>query len=544
MPYLVFARKWRPKSFDEVVGQDDIIKRLKNTITANRLAHAYLFAGPRGVGKTSTARIFAKALNCQKGPTLNPCNKCPSCNDITDSRSLDVVEIDGASTTGVDNIRDLRENVKFSPALGKYKIYIIDEVHMLSDAAFNALLKTLEEPPEHVKFIFATTQPHKLPATILSRCHRFDFQHIPLLKIISQLSTIVKSEGITINEDVLFSIAKAADGSMRDAESVLDQLVAFNKSDIRINDLMAILGVVDQDYLFKITDAVINKDPIGALRLFDELVRKGKDISNFTNNLVEHFRNLMIAKITSDKKDKLFDLPEDVCDRIIKQAEAFSLDEVFSVFNILRQAKDMSGRVDFVRLPLEIALVKLTQKKDLKSNPVINQHLKQYSENKNVVKEPPSEKPQKNPEPDNTGADLARQSYDYSKVLTQEPNLADNQKQELISLDVVKNIWVSLIENVVKAKVYLGHCLEEGVPLKISNNNLTISLPANCIFNKESLEKKENKAIIEKTFCDLLNSQVRINFIINKDQKPVERKEQIEPLAKSALDTFNGKIIS
>ena len=227
MAYEVLARKWRPQQFDDVVGQEHVTQTLKNAITSERVAHAYLFVGPRGVGKTSTARIFAKALNCEKGPTATPCDKCDSCREITAGNSLDVLEIDAASNTGVDNVRDLRENVRYAPARGPFKIYIIDEVHMLSVAAFNALLKTLEEPPAHVKFIFATTEPQKVPATILSRCQRFDLRRISMSDIVERLSEIAEAEKIEIDEDALLAIARGAEGGLRDAESALDQFIAF-----------------------------------------------------------------------------------------------------------------------------------------------------------------------------------------------------------------------------------------------------------------------------------------------------------------------------
>jgi DNA polymerase-3 subunit gamma/tau len=250
MSYTVFALKWRPKNFDEIIGQNHIVATLKNAILKNRLAHAYLFAGPRGVGKTSTARILAKALNCKVGPTAQPCLKCPSCNEIATGRSLDCIEIDGASNRGIDEIRVLRENVKFSPVGGKFKIYIIDEVHMLTQEAFNALLKTLEEPPEFVKFIFATTAPHKVIPTILSRCQRFDFRRIPALEISAQLERIASSEKVAVEEEVLFAIAKSSDGSLRDAESVLDQLISFSKEKISLKDVVSVLGLVEQESLF------------------------------------------------------------------------------------------------------------------------------------------------------------------------------------------------------------------------------------------------------------------------------------------------------
>ena len=244
MSYIAFARKWRPKNLDEIIGQEHVVSVLKNSIKQNRLAHAYLFTGSRGVGKTSCARILAKSINCAKGPTLKPCEECSSCCEIPQGRSLDVIEIDGASNRGIDEIRTLRENVKFAPTAGKHKIYIIDEVHMLTTEAFNALLKTLEEPPEHVKFIFATTQPNKIISTILSRCQRFDFRLIPTLTIIEKLEKIAKEEHLKIDKQALFAIAKASGGSMRDAETILDQLSSVSSAKINAQDVSSMLGAV------------------------------------------------------------------------------------------------------------------------------------------------------------------------------------------------------------------------------------------------------------------------------------------------------------
>ena len=259
-PYIVIARKYRPQTFDEVIGQTPISTTLKNAISLNRVGHAYLFSGPRGVGKTSMARIFAKALNCKKGPTVTPCGECPACAEIEGARSLDVLEIDGASNRGIDEIRTLRENVKFAPAAGKYKIYIIDEVHQITADGFNALLKTLEEPPAHVKFIFATTSSHKVPATILSRCQRFDFRRISVETIAGALKEICKKEKIKIDDDALFTIAKTADGSLRDSQSVLDQMAASTEGKISKEDVVRSLGVLEEETLVELMNALAKRD--------------------------------------------------------------------------------------------------------------------------------------------------------------------------------------------------------------------------------------------------------------------------------------------
>ncbi|MCK5082236.1 MAG: DNA polymerase III subunit gamma/tau, partial [Candidatus Omnitrophica bacterium] len=291
MSYIVLARKHRPQTFDEVVGQEHITDLLTKTIRSDRLTHAYLFCGPRGIGKTSCARILAKSLNCEKGPTLIPCGKCSACIEITKGTSFDVLEIDGASNRGIDEIRTLRENVKFAPSYGRYKIYIVDEVHMLTPEAFNALLKTLEEPPEHVKFIFATTAPNKIPATIISRCQRFDFKRISMNIIIDTLSKVSKKEKFKIDQEALYAIGKAAQGSLRDALSILDQLSALSEKGIVSSDVFSMLGLVETQFLFELTDALCEKNCSLCLQTLEKIIDKGKDIKQLSRDITEHFRH-------------------------------------------------------------------------------------------------------------------------------------------------------------------------------------------------------------------------------------------------------------
>jgi DNA polymerase-3 subunit gamma/tau len=513
MSYTVFALKWRPKNFDEVIGQPHIVATLKNAIQKNRLAHAYLFAGPRGVGKTSTARILAKALNCKSGPTVNPCSQCPSCIEISGGRSLDVIEIDGASNRGIDEIRVLRENVKFAPTSGKFKVYIIDEVHMLTQEAFNALLKTLEEPPEFVKFIFATTQPHKVIPTILSRCQRFDFRRISAMEIAAQLERIVSLEKIDVDKEVLFAIAKSSDGSLRDAESVLDQLISFSRQKISLKDVISLLGLVEQEALFEITDKIIQKDAKGTLGLFDKLIDIGKDISVFLPSLIEHFRNLMIAKVTSADSE-LIDLPQEICERLLRQSEALSLEEIFTAFNILVNTQEMSKRLDSPRIPLEISFVRLAH--DKKGS---------YSQ------QPASWKPA----PEKASPERTKKDETH-----EEKNSPDSPQP--VSLDNIKGAWQSIIDNVARIKMSVGTYLNEGSPIKLEGNILTVSFPKNYSLHRESLEKRDNKVIIEKSICELFNTDLKVNFILSAQNLEKGDKED-NPFIKSALQTFNGRVI-
>lgn len=516
MSYTVFALKWRPNDFDEIIGQKNVVTTLKSALQKNRLAHAYLFAGPRGIGKTSTARILAKALNCKNGPTLEPCGKCSSCLDIAQSRSLDVIEIDGASNTGVEDMRSLRENVKFAPTTGKFKIYIIDEVHMLSTAAFNALLKTLEEPPEFVKFIFATTHPDKIPSTVLSRCQRLDFRRISVIEIISQLEKIVAKEKIEVDKEVLFAIAKASDGSLRDAESILDQLVSFSKDKISLTDIISVLGLVEQDALFEITDKIIAKEPKAVLDLFNKLSEEGKDIGVFLNNLIEHFRNLMIAKVTKGDA-KLIDLPQEICERLLQQSQRITLDEIFNAFNILANTFEMARRLDSLRITLEVNLIRLSNYKKAQ----VNAEVKQASLKANpVLKEKP-----------------------VVKEICQEEKKSDPPEPIInITLSDIKNIWQNVIEGLSRVKMSVATYLSEGEPINLKGSHLTISFPKSHSLHKESLEGRENKEIIEQGLFEALNTRLRVSFILSAESKPRET-EEAGNFVQSILNTFGGRLI-
>jgi len=289
-------RRWRPKTFEELIGQERITRTLQNAIRSGRTSHAYLFAGHRGTGKTTTARIFAKALNCAAGPTPTPDNTCPSCTAISRGVSMDVIEIDGASNTSVDDVRDLKEKIVLAPTESRYKVYIIDEVHMLSTSAFNALLKTLEEPPAHAVFVLVTTEPHRIPPTVLSRCQRFDFRRVSFGEITARLRAIAKEEGVVIDDAALAQIARNADGSVRDAESILDQLSAYTDGPIDRDLVTSVLGLVDDDTAAAFAEATIARDVATTLRLAQEATDAGKDVRQVLRTLLEHFRDLLLVK--------------------------------------------------------------------------------------------------------------------------------------------------------------------------------------------------------------------------------------------------------
>lgn len=358
MSYLVLARKWRPQSFEDLIGQEHVGRTLGNAIHSGRVHHAFLFTGARGVGKTSAARILAKALNCEEGLTATPCNVCQSCKEITAGQGIDVFEIDGASNTGVDDIRDLRDNIRYLPSRSRYKIFIIDEVHMLSINAFNALLKTLEEPPSHAKFIFATTEPHKIPLTIHSRVQRFDFRKIPLPRVVARLRQIVDAENIAMSDRALALVARRGEGSMRDSLSTLDQVIAFCGESVADEDVLGLLGMVDRRLLFDVVEGVMQREParvLDGLRRIDEL---GHSFRQFCQELVDAFRSLVLLKVVGDAEG-LIDAPEGELRDLRKLSDAAGLEDCQRSLTVLMKAETELAGSSFPRLTLEMALVRL-----------------------------------------------------------------------------------------------------------------------------------------------------------------------------------------
>ncbi len=522
MSYLVFARKWRPKDFDEVVGQEHVTKTLKNAVRAGRLGQAYLFAGPQGVGKTSCARILAKALNCEKGPTDKPCGACGPCMEIAEGRSLDVIEIDGASNRGIDEIRSLRENVKFTPLSGKSKIYIIDEVHMLTPEAFNALLKTLEEPPPFVKFVFATTHPEKVLATVLSRCQRFDFARLPGPKIVAKLKEIVASEGLSIPEDALFTIAKASEGSMRDAESILDQVISFSSGKARMADVVAVLGVIEQVVFFDFVEAVAAGDAASALGQIAEVVARGRDLSRFLDGLLEYYRDLMVLRVAPGEA-ALVELPADECDRVRRQAEKIALPQIVTSLGHLFVAQDMARRLHSARIALDVLAVKLAQL------------------------------PHPKPVAKSAAASGERQPAQDAKsrfsVLKEEKGAADASltsfQESRCSLEAVLEAWGRVTESVAAKKMSLATYLKNGRPVALEADLLTIGFAKRSVFFKEALAHKDNLQILVKAIQDQCGARLRLRLDIVEDLEVPQEEPPVPeaPFVKSALDLFKGKII-
>ncbi|MFE8704194.1 DNA polymerase III subunit gamma/tau [Cytobacillus sp. FJAT-54145] len=367
MSYQALYRVWRPQSFVDVVGQEHVTKTLQNALLQQKISHAYLFSGPRGTGKTSAAKIWAKAVNCEKAPTNEPCNECASCRGITDGSISDVIEIDAASNNGVEEIRDIRDKVKFAPSVVKYKVYIVDEVHMLSIGAFNALLKTLEEPPKHVIFILATTEPHKIPLTIISRCQRFDFKRISSQSIVKRMNLIVNETGVNCDEKALHVIARAAEGGMRDALSLLDQAISFSQDQVTVEDALTVTGAVSQQFLNKLSLAVKEKNVAVGLEVLDELLFQGKDPSRFIEDLILFYRDMLLYK-TAPNLEESFERV--LLDEEFKTlTETISEDEIFQLIEVLNKTQQEMKWTNHPRIFLEVAIVKLCQLEQVGTSP-------------------------------------------------------------------------------------------------------------------------------------------------------------------------------
>ncbi len=563
--YLVIARKYRPQTFDDLAGQEPIATTLKNAITLKKIAHAYLFCGPRGVGKTSTARIFAKALNCVDGPTVQPCGKCASCADIENSRALDVLEIDGASNRGIDEIRALRENVRFAPATGKYKIYIIDEVHQITTDGFNALLKTLEEPPAHVKFIFATTSAQKVPATILSRCQRFDFRRITAEKIADVLREICKKEKIKVDDEALYAIAKAADGSLRDSQTILDQIAASSENKITRENVIQSLGVLEEEHLVALTEALGQKDAKRSLEILDTVLKEGKDPSLFVEKFLEHVRNLMFAQVSPDLMDQI-DANDSYRKELMRQKDLFSRDNLFYFFQVLTHTFQILKRFDLKRIPLEIALIRLAEQVPMQSITEVLEALK--SEKKTIISAKPAAPTRilvdiPAAKKETPVSEIAGLSSEESKE--EELDEDDGVEEELPESDEelavvpaekpssLEAIWPAFIQSIRAEKISVGSYLSESEPKGLKNGMVTISFSEKFVFFKETLEMPDNRRLVEKHLTQILGGSVGVAFELVKDgskhedeasQKPQGPRvpPEEDPTIKSAMNMFGGRI--
>ncbi len=536
MSYQVLARKWRPQVFDDVVGQGHITRTLQNAIASGRLAHAFLFSGPRGVGKTTTARILAKALNCAEGPTPTPCGKCDSCRETAAGTSVDVIEIDGASNRGIEHIRELREAVKYAPAGGKNKVYVIDEVHMLTNEAFNALLKTLEEPPPHVIFIFATTEPQKIPATILSRCQRYGFKRVSLPEIIGRLRKIADSEGIAITDQGLAMIARAAEGSMRDSQSLLDQAVSYSGMTIKDEELQASLGSVALEALSGFTAGLLSRDPAGLLKQADLLLEQGQDMRQFLAGVVEHVRNLLVVKIAADPSS-IVELPAADLDTIKQQSAGTTPEQLLLLFDSLSKTLDDMRWSPHQRFTFEVGLVKACNLTPLKPLAAVLEQMKELEARLAGARPAPA-----------TG--VIERSAEYTARAVKQPTAAPTAA-DVSAGGSADDVWGRTMSMLKATKPGLASFLTHSSLVNLSDAEITIAMKGTR-FQAEQIEKAENRAVIESLVAEVLGRKVRIRVQqataeaarSSKPKEPVKKKPgEQDPLVQDVLKIFGGEVV-
>jgi len=557
MSYLVLARKYRPQSFEQVIDQAHITHTLSNAIGADRVAHAILFSGPRGTGKTTVARILAKAMNCKKGPTATPCNQCRSCKEVTDGHCVDVYEIDGASNNSVDQIRELRENIKYMPAHSLHKIYIIDEVHMLSIPAFNALLKTLEEPPSHVMFIFATTEVHKIPITILSRCQRHDFKRIALAPISAHLAFICTQENFKMTDESLGIIAREAGGSMRDAISLLDQVMSCSTDSITNEQLLDILGIIDRKFLFAFSDSILQKDLTGALDLLDDIYDRGYELKKLYADLLEHFRNLLVVKM-GKKVEKLVDLPEHEIDHLKSQAQQISaagLNQIFDLF--FRQEASIRFAAQ-PKLVLEMIFVQLFQFQPALPIDDLIEKLDRLRREINGNRQTgdlavsPVIKTDRTP----NVAQQQRDSSDHHQPTKVKRDSADPGVPVEVSPQKTRSdsdaVWTAVYAQISQENPSLAANLSKCSLKGIFEDRLEIEVVGNG-FTLNMIQREKNMTLLKKIFADYFGQEKQIVFNAkvdpNQDSQKKNRNNQLKqealhhPLVADAIEIFDGKLI-
>ena len=597
MEFQVSARKYRPATFEEVLGQPHVVQTLTNAIARQRVAHAYVFSGMRGVGKTTVARILAKSLNCEQGPTSHPCGTCPSCVEITRGNSVDVIEIDGASNTGVDDVRELRENVKFAPFHGSYRVYIIDEVHMLSNSAFNALLKTLEEPPSHSVFIFATTEVHKIPATILSRCQHFTFRRISRLEIISQLRHVATQSGVTVEDRSLSVLARASEGSMRDALSLLDQAVSFGGEDLKHEDLEALIGSVPDELVRKMIEAILAHQASQAMMLVGEVVDQGFDVRVYCRAILERIRHLLVACVVSSPQqvNNLLELGEEEGTQIIEQAASLSEPYLQVLFSIISRTEDSLRGSSHPRFLIEAAVVRAAlsdpspalapgiehtttvkpqpsrQPKPSPAGATIRSTPSQISKTP-----PPTEKPrtlQKAPERTKPSAGAAAMFPPQSlpvkeKPIPPKPVVSNEERSQPspkstdpASDQAVTLNWEHVVNRMIKDHPNIGSFLEKGSVVTLAADHVIIGYSKRDAIARWRTDKPENRAILTGICEELAGRPIKVQIIELQDgqarppsmgelraKKNLEDDQDVilqvkaHPLVKEALELFGGEL--
>ena len=530
MAYTALYREWRPKTFEDVIGQEHITTTLKNQILNERIAHAYLFCGTRGTGKTSTAKVFAKALNCLNLIDGEPCNECEMCKKINDGLAIDVTELDAASNNGVDKIRDIIEDSKYPPQEAKYKVYIMDEVHMLSTGAVNAFLKTLEEPPANVIFILATTDPQKLPITILSRCQRFDFRRINNSEITARLRKIVENKGVFAEDKSLDLIARVSDGAMRDSLSILDQAIAMGDGNVDYDEVVSMLGLVTNEYLFELTDATIARDIEKAMTIIEKIVYAGKDVYLFIKDLIAHYRNLLMIKVTNNPEEVL-DMSLENIALIKNQGDRIRVEEIMRSIRILQEAENSAKMSKQARLYLELSIIKICKIEYDTSNEVILGRLNKLesalkSGKIQVAKgaQSPSEASSSNiNELKKTVAKNSSSTEDAVRRIESDPDLSSD-----ITIQIVKSSWKDILEEFKNRRAMILYAsITTGKPVACNNGIVNVQYTEQYSFNKNRLEKPENNKLVNEVFSEVLRNNVRVKFTVAEDSKSDQAPEEV-----------------
>lgn len=556
MAYTALYREWRPRVFSDVIGQEHITTTLINEIKANRIGHAYLFSGTRGTGKTTCAKIMAKALNCVDLKDGEPCNKCHMCVKIDAGMSLDVVEQDAATNNKVDDIRDLIDEVQYPPHEGKYKVYILDEVHMLSTGAVNAFLKTLEEPPEHVVFILATTDPQKLPVTILSRCQRFDFKRIKYTEISKRLRRIATEKGIYGEDRSLDLIARISDGAMRDALSIMDQAISMGEGKLDYEDILDMLGLSGQENLFRLSEAMLGKNVKESIRILDEVVDGGKDPYSFTKDLITHFRNILVAKIMPNPEE-VIDLSKEDIEIIKRQGDIASNEVITRIIRLLQKAEEQAKFSKLSRIYLELAIISLTkneldvsQESVLGRLSIIEDYLRrgqvvpaktdtQSTQSAAAVTSEPSKQPEKKSKSD------ALTSPEELKVIKNAVRIEEEAFNDecKVTLDMVKRNWKEIMEALkARRQMIIQASIIVGQPYKCEGGIIEVRFTKEYGFSKKRLEKKENKDILEEAASSILGEPVKFKFTVEGERTEKMEAAQVETFD-DALKKFGIDVV-
>ena len=543
MSYEVFARKYRPQTFDDLVGQAHVSRTLKNAVAQNRLAHAYLFVGPRGVGKTSTARILAKSLNCVKGPTVTPCGECDNCREIAAGNSFDVIEIDGASNNSVEDVRQLRENVRYAPAKGRYKIYLIDEVHMLSPAAFNALLKTLEEPPEHVKFIFATTEPQKVLPTILSRCQRFDLHRIPANLIAKHLQFIAGKEKITLEPAAAHAIARGAEGGLRDAESMLDQLVAFCGEKISENDVLNVFGFTSEQTVVDLTGRILRTETPGAIDLLHQQSEAGKDMMRLISDLIAYLRDLLVFKAKPDALKE--DVEADVQTSLAAHAELVTTDRLLELVDQFAAAEGRMKWVPNKKLHFEVAIIRAIQSLGQATLDEVIERLSQLRDGKSVS--------QKQSLSVAGIGDAGRDESSTRKAGIPDPAYSKPAPRVAETSPDANELWQKILAKVPAQKAFVRNSAAAAHVLGIEGRNFQLGFAPDDKAMMDILGTQANRRFLETLFHEITGTDWSVKLSV-KEELPSKqslasedaRSENFkeDPLIQEAIGLFNAQIKS